>query len=282
MRKKAYLTYMEKDGIASDDFLFYADQRVIEGGKGSSDSPVKHFHWHDYFELEIVIEGDGKHYFNDTSYDLQRGSAYLITPKDYHSVAFSGTVFHLQFNSFTMSSDVTKLLTNSDSPVIIQLNESELNYIHALCSKLVDEYNNDRPDKKLMIRCTLEQLCILLVRKVVPCENSQSVNLKDELISQVVNYLNYNFRSKVSLRDVSKQFLLNPNYLGEKFTKTLGTTFTAYVNNLRLNYAMKLLKNSAMSIKQISEDSGFVSVSYFIKLFSEKYGESPQRLRNKY
>ena len=274
---------MEKDGLETDDFVFYIDERLLSDEEYQYSLDLQHLHWHDYFELEIVLKGDGTHHFNDIVYELHDGSAYIVTPIDFHSVVFNGKengkIVHIQFDSFTMSEDVTRLITDSSAPITAQFDAEELEYVQTLCEKLLAEYNGDSPDKKMMIRSILEQLCIMMIRKSVPIARANRARTRDETILQVVNYLNYNFRSKVTLKSVAEKFILNPNYLGEKFNKTLGISFTSYVNDLRLTYSMRLLKNSELSIKQISEESGFASVSYFIKLFSEKYGSAPQRMR---
>ena len=285
MKRRAILTYMEKDCLRTEDFVFYIDERCLSDEYFQQSPNVQNLHWHDYFEMEIVLSGEGKHHFNDTVYDLHPGSAYIVTPIDFHSVAFDNSrkskVIHIQFDTFTMSEAVSRLITTSPAPITVVFDKEELEYIKILTSKLLAEYKNDSSDRKIMIRALLEQLCILTLRKVEPMSNTGRPKARDETILQVVNYLNYNFRSKVSLRNVAMKFLMNPNYLGEKFFKTLGISFTTYVNDLRLNYSMRLLKNSELSIKQISEESGFSSVSYFIKLFSDKYGDAPQRMRKK-
>jgi len=284
MRKKSVLTYMEKDGENHGSFTFYADKRCLSDEKYRTALDLQNLHWHDYFELEIVLEGHGKHHFNDSVYDLHPGNAYIVTPIDFHSVVFvekeDSNVVHIQFDSFTMSSDVTQLIASSKAPITTEFDADELKYVGDLCNRLIFEYENQRSDSQFLIKAMLEQLCILMVRKSKPISHTGDPQMRDETVLQVVNYLNYNFRTKISLKQVAEKFLLNPNYLGEKFQKTLGVAFTTYVNDLRLTYAMKLLKNSDLSIKQISEDSGFTSVSYFIKLFSDKYGSSPQRMRN--
>ncbi len=283
MGKKSLLTYMEKDGPNYSEFVFYADKRCLSDEKYRKDLDLQNLHWHDYFELEIILEGQGKHHFNDSVYDLHPGNAYIVTPIDFHSVVFAektdSNVVHIQFDSFTMSPEVTKLITSSDAPITAEFDEDELAYVRMLCDKLISEYENRYSDSHLLIRAMLEQLCVLMVRKSKPISHTGNPKMRDETILQIVNYLNYNFRTKISLKQVADKFSLNPNYLGEKFQKTLGIPFTTYVNDLRLTYSMRLLKNSDLSIKQISEESGFSSVSYYIKLFSDKYGTSPQKMR---
>lgn len=280
MKRKTSLKYVEKDGIPSGDFVFYIDERVLRSNEPKFSPGL---HWHDYFELEIVDEGEGTHYFNDKTFSLKRGSAFIVTPIDFHCVTFDKhkevKLLHIQFDSFTMDDGVTKLITNSKPPITAEFSETEMVFIKMLCNKLIEEYNGESPDKNLMIKALLEQICISIIRKTVPVEVPAQSIACDETILQVVSFLNYNFRNKLTLKTISDRFFLNSNYLGEKFKRTLGVSFTDYVNDLRLSYAMKLLKNSDLSIKQISEESGFTSVSYFIKLFSEKYGSAPQKLR---
>ena len=178
-----------------------------------------------------------------------------------------------------MRPEVTQLITSSEEPITAEFDEVELKYISILCDKLISEYENMRPDSQMLIKTILEQICILTVRKSKPISHTGNPNMRDETILQVVNYLNNNFRTKITMKQIAEKFSLNPNYLGEKFQKTLGVSFNSYVNDLRLTYALHLLKNSSLSINHISKEVGFSSVSYFIKLFSEKYGSSPQKMR---
>ena len=89
MGKKSLLTYMEKDGPDYSEFVFYADKRCLSDEKYRKDLDLQNLHWHDYFELEIILEGHGKHHFNDSVYDLHPGNAYIVTPIDFHSVVFA-------------------------------------------------------------------------------------------------------------------------------------------------------------------------------------------------
>ena len=43
-------------------------------------------HWHNYFEIEIVVAGEGTHNLNGTAYPVGKGDAYLLTPVDFHEI----------------------------------------------------------------------------------------------------------------------------------------------------------------------------------------------------
>ena len=44
------------------------------------------FHWHDYFEMEFFCEGEGTHMLNGKPHAINRGSIYLLTPSDFHTL----------------------------------------------------------------------------------------------------------------------------------------------------------------------------------------------------
>jgi AraC-like DNA-binding protein len=64
--------------------------------------------------------------------------------------------------------------------------------------------------------------------------------------------------------------------INEILKTELGTTFTGYVNKLRLTEAARLLKdNDGTPIADIAYSVGYANVSYFNKLFKEEYGCTP-------
>ena len=68
-------------------------------------------------------------------------------------------------------------------------------------------------------------------------------------------------------------------YLCREFRRMLGCTPTEHINNARLNLAHRLLQNQDMSILDICYAVGFESVSYFYRLYKNKFGNTPSRDR---
>ena len=52
-----------------------------------------------------------------------------------------------------------------------------------------------------------------------------------------------------------------------------------YIVNLRLDYATALLTQTNKSILDIALETGYSSVSFFIKIFRKKYGVTPMRYK---
>ena len=65
------------------------DNIVAKPFVGSPVNPWNTMHWHDFYEIEIVIRGTGTQIFNGRNYELKRGCAYLLSPLDFHSVSLN-------------------------------------------------------------------------------------------------------------------------------------------------------------------------------------------------
>lgn len=76
--------------------------------------------------------------------------------------------------------------------------------------------------------------------------------------------------------------LVNKNKVARMLKQYAGTNLTGYINGMRLEYAVQLLReHPADPIKAIAANSGFNSVRTFYRLFSEKYGMSPLEYKEK-
>lgn len=70
-------------------------------------------------------------------------------------------------------------------------------------------------------------------------------------------------------------------YLRKIFNSSLQITPLKYLNNLRMNYAMELLKTGYYSIEEIANLSGFYDPKYFSTLYKQKMGVLPSSKRKK-
>ena len=72
-----------------------------------------------------------------------------------------------------------------------------------------------------------------------------------------------------------------PEHLCKSFRRYLDKSPTEFINELRINYAARLLADSNEEIGAISYDLNFQSLSRFYHLFKKYYGISPARYRIK-
>lgn len=85
----------------------------------------------------------------------------------------------------------------------------------------------------------------------------------------------------ITLNDLSIQLCTNRTYLSEYINNVYQTSFRDWIAGMRIEYAKRLMKQQPqMKIQEVSELSGFLSMSHFTRIFKAKEGYSPARWRN--
>lgn len=90
------------------------------------------------------------------------------------------------------------------------------------------------------------------------------------------------FKTK-ELRITDLTFLIGTNrtYLSQAINQEFGCSFSEFVNQYRIAYAKKLMKDETLSICEIADMAGFASESTFFRIFKKATGMSPDRWRKK-
>ena len=101
------------------------------------------------------------------------------------------------------------------------------------------------------------------------------------VIQQVLNYVRENFASDISLEKCAEVTGSSYTYLSRQFKQETGQRFVEYLNQQRVNKAKSLLIRRDMTMKEIIEQSGFRSYTYFFKIFKESEGLTPSEFMAK-
>ena len=122
-------------------------------------------------------------------------------------------------------------------------------------------------------------------KKAIAKNDSKTINVPDHIIEEILKGLDYfeknhEFTSnKTTLAFLSKKLGTNPNYLSKVINHYKGTSFTKYLNNLRIDYTVQQLKENATyrkyTIKAIAYEVGFNNVQSFAKAFYNSKGINP-------
>ena len=84
----------------------------------------------------------------------------------------------------------------------------------------------------------------------------------------------------LTLKDLSDQLCTNRTYLSEYINRVHHVNFRDWITDLRIEFAKRRMKECPQQkMFEISESSGFGSLSHFTKIFSEKEGCTPARWR---
>jgi AraC-like DNA-binding protein len=87
--------------------------------------------------------------------------------------------------------------------------------------------------------------------------------------------------AELTLATVARDLRISPRYL-QRLLETSGTSFTAVVNELRLQRAFTLLTEVGGGERRISDVAlqvGFSDISHFNRLFRSRFGDTPRSVR---
>lgn len=109
---------------------------------------------------------------------------------------------------------------------------------------------------------------------------SNAVSTPKPTVGQLTRqYIANHYSEKITIRDICAYLNYSKSTLLSAFKDEFGTTIGAYLTEVRLTAAKKLLRNSEMSINDVAMTVGFGDQSYFAKVFSATYGITPTAYR---
>ncbi|MGG1513852.1 response regulator [Paenibacillus oryzisoli] len=98
-------------------------------------------------------------------------------------------------------------------------------------------------------------------------------------VRQAMQYVEEHLQEPLGMSEAASHIHLNPSYFSALFKEQTGITFSEYVTRSRIQKAKELLLQTRLTIADISEQVGYQTSKYFIKLFKEYEGTSPNQYR---
>lgn len=103
----------------------------------------------------------------------------------------------------------------------------------------------------------------------------------DARYEDILHYIEMYYDSEIGLQDLAETFSLSVSYLSRYLKKKLGMTYTDYLYEVRMRYAVEELLFTAHPLTRIALDHGFPSASVFSERFKAKYHCTPSEYREK-
>lgn len=86
----------------------------------------------------------------------------------------------------------------------------------------------------------------------------------------------------ISVAEMAKMARVSEGYFRREFKKEYGISCKAYIDSVRMEGALKMLRESDESLKSIAEDFKYSDTAYFSRVVKKKTGLSPTEYRKKY
>ena len=102
-----------------------------------------------------------------------------------------------------------------------------------------------------------------------------------QFILNVVDYVHANMKvRKITIDQLAEEMCMSRSQFSRRITALTKENPNAFITRIRMEKAIRLLKDTNMSIKEIAYDCGFDESNYFIRVFRQMYDMTPQQYRN--
>ena len=239
-------------------------------------------HWHNFYEFELVLSGSGKHILNGKEYPLQRGSCWLTRLSDVHEGIVSDTanVYNVQFAPSRMPEEMLHRLSLSSDNFIVSFSKKEFliaNELFKALFRLKDDKTKEGEEVSEYILSALLALFFRTYGSGGSKETSSPLR-----IAETLSFIAENFRTRISLYDIAEALHTNKNYLCTYFKEKMGVSVMTYIRDMRLEYAVRLLKTTELRGIDIATECGYGSISHFLRDFKTKFGTTPKEMRSSF
>ena len=102
---------------------------------------------------------------------------------------------------------------------------------------------------------------------------------EERTINGITRYLQEHLSEEMSLSVLAEEFHLNSQYISQLFKSEIGVGFLAYLTNIRMEKAKKLLLSTSLSVAEVAEQSGYGDYRVFTKVFKKAEGITPSQFR---
>ena len=261
-------------------------------------------HSHDFYELNIITEGRGRHYIEGNNFAAKPGDVFAVPPHIKHGYWADGdmSIFHLligeymftkfhkelvQFPGVHLLFEAEPLIRRNIDKVslFLHLNEEQqrdflpkMQDIVALAGARYEGANTIFEMRSICLICELAHFIADDYRSKYAGKDVHRESLYSIIPS--TEYMNENFANHITLKDLAKRAMLSPASYMRYFKKLFGMTPIDYLIRLRVKHATEMLKNTEKSVAEIAQDCGFFDSSHLLRTFKQEMGITPSEYKN--
>ncbi|SDE74365.1 transcriptional regulator, AraC family [Pricia antarctica] len=250
-------------------------------------------HQHKELQLSLIVKGKGKLIVGDSVHPFEDGDFFAIPPHSPHLFSNDPSpqgvhMISLFFTEKTFGKGFFEL------PVLEE--------VYPFFNMALEGFRltgNKKVIAALMLRILksekLERLMnfLLLLKKVVPSEKQaltqflypKEITIREGKRMQLIfDYTIKNFQHDITLQEAAGLVHMTPNAFCRYFKQRTNKTYFQFLIELRIEHACQLLvkDEEELSVLEISERSGFSSISNFNRQFRKLKGMVPSKYTNQY
>lgn len=236
-------------------------------------------HTHSYAELFYTVGGKGQFRIDDKLYPVHANQLVIISPNVSHTeVSYMSSPLEyivLGIDGLELSVD-----ENNDGRFCIVDCPGGSEIVSCL-RNIYRETEAQQPGYELICQAYMEILISRLMRSTSFSPSSRpNPTQVSRQCAAVRHYIDAHYKETLNLDMLASQAHVSKYYLAHAFKSEYGISPINYQISLRIKESRYLLRETDMSLSQISRILGFSSPSYFSQSFRKAEGLSPLDFRN--
>lgn len=253
------------------------------------------WHFHSEYEIVYIKEGLGTRFVGDSVEGYVPGDVFLIgsnlphymkSDEQYHveasTLRIRGTIIQFEkefmyhaINYYPHFVKIKKMLDDSQRGICFPAATT------ARLRPLLDTIPTERGIDQItaFLQLLKEMSEIKSPQLITSADFNGETGYDSSRIDKVISYLNTHYNRSVSLDEVASLAAMNATAFCRFFKSKTGKSLMAYILDMRIGYACKLLMMDHLNISQISAECGFDTISHFNKSFKKITGYTPSRYK---
>ncbi len=253
-------------------------------------------HVHDYAQISVVIAGRAILSVNGSEVTVREGDVYFVESYAPHALRSPQKLEVINL-LFYMDDLLKQSKGLREHPGFRELfmpvgggvgQESTLRKVHfqyetlmfvlPIIQQMLYETEHGHIGAETMIQSCFLVLITQLVREREKSEEHR--DREGNKLYRAVFYMEQHFTEAISLTELAKMSYLSERQFRRLFTQHYGISPTRHLQQLRINKARYLLRNTELNINEIAQSTGFVDSNYFTRLFKSETGIPPKQYRS--
>ncbi|GAA3400659.1 response regulator [Paenibacillus hodogayensis] len=116
------------------------------------------------------------------------------------------------------------------------------------------------------------------VGRMIAHVRNQRESVNNQLVKKILQLVDKEIHTELTLLTVADRLYVNASYLSRLFKREMGTTFSAYVMEHKMERAKHVLQQGA-KVSDAANQVGYRDVSYFTKVFRKFWGVTPGEMK---
>ena len=249
-------------------------------------------HTHEFIEIVYVRSGKAVETVDGKQYSVHPGDMLFINYGSTHAFVPEGEYVYVNI-CFSPETIGNSIITRENAFALLCLTAfddmrcdaeggkisffgREKKDVDSIVDAMIREYNAKETSWERVMESYLNVLITKMLRRT---RLTTDTDQPDRMWQELTEYIDGNPNADLSLPTLAKKCFYHPAYFSRVFKEKFGVSLIEYVNGKRVENAVRLLRDTDISVDEILLQVGFSDRSNFYRVFSKFTGSTPTDIR---